>query len=72
MNKVFVMSGVQWDQTYGEEKPLPTRPQFLSFKEGKKPMRLKRQQSLSGQQVLEEPEIKAFKAKEGFKGLKQS
>lgn len=35
-------------------------------------MRLKRQQSLSGQQVLEEPEIKAFKAKEGFKGLKQS
>lgn len=35
-------------------------------------MCLKRQQSLSGQQVLEEPEIMAFKAKERFKGLKQS
>lgn len=50
MNKVFPMNGVQWDQTrWGKATPLSSL--FLSVKEGKRPMCLKRQQCLPGQHV---------------------
>ena len=32
MNKAILMNGVQWDQTRGEGRPLPTLPLFFSFK----------------------------------------
>lgn len=72
MNKIFVMNGVHWDQTYGEERPLPTPPLFLSLKKKEKNTNVcEEKPCLSGQHFLDEPEIKAFKAKEVFQSLNQ-
>lgn len=52
---------------------LPTPPLFLSFKKKEKNTNVcEEKPCLSGQHFLDEPEIKAFKAKEVFQSLNQN